>query len=369
MIIKYEDAWGEAFDPKTLPKPDYSHISPNIVVGDAIPILFEEIYIDDDGGNIARSDGIEPSHIENLKLSFSNGVDTTQQLGAVEYRGPNYAQPYVLKYGYGRSLSQLNLGWEGWFFNPIEATETQFEDVQSYENEDPLPKSSNKEKDIINIKVKQIREGRLTKNEDVIIANLKKTYPTRKKESLSRIAAAIFESTGTPVKYAYYTEAKIKLWRTNHSTENFNIDGNWDSDAEMYGYTTKIGGIYRTWHRAKKKYAESGAKSDVNCFTGVVSKGATLRDQRSSIVDEYIALRVREYKVYGKDVKFLTLNGYFPQEVGTDNWKSFVLIDQDKLEKLIKAKIKATKSNKVCASTILNISKKDMFVIDSSLGV
>ena len=364
-ILSHKEAW-DSLDPKTLPKPDYSHISPDIVVGAAIPILFDQIYIDDETGNLARSDGQDPAHIANLELSFSNGVDTTQQVGAVEYRGPDYEKPYVLKYGYGRTYSQFNLGWEGWFFNPIEATETQFEDVQSYENEDPLPKASNKEKDIINIKVKQIREGRLAKNEDVIRANLKKTYPTRKKESLSRIAAAIFESTGTPVKYAYYTNAKIILWRNNHSTNKFVIDGNWDIDAERYGYTTKIGGLYRTWHRAIKKYAESGAKSYVNGFTGVVSKGSTLLDQRSSIIDEYIALRVRHYKVYGKDVKFLTLNGFFPQEWGIDNWKFFVLIDQDKLEKLIKSKIKALKSNK---TTIMNISKKDMFVIDNSLGL
>ena len=39
MLIKHEQAW-KKLDPKTLPKPDYSHISPDIVVGDAIPILF-----------------------------------------------------------------------------------------------------------------------------------------------------------------------------------------------------------------------------------------------------------------------------------------------------------------------------------------
>ena len=48
---------------KLFPKPDYSHISSNIKVGDAIWIDFDDIYIDDEIGNIARSDGQDLSLI------------------------------------------------------------------------------------------------------------------------------------------------------------------------------------------------------------------------------------------------------------------------------------------------------------------
>ena len=58
---------------KLFPKPDYSHISPNIEVGDAMWIDFDDIYIDDEVGNIARSDGQSPNHIEDLKYSLALG--------------------------------------------------------------------------------------------------------------------------------------------------------------------------------------------------------------------------------------------------------------------------------------------------------
>ena len=178
---------------KLFPKPNYSHISPNIKVGDATWIDFDDIYIDDELGNIVRSDGQDPSHIEDLKSSFSAGVIVNEELGAVKRQPEGSPQPWVLKYGYGRTLSQIDLGVKGWAFNPIKGTDTEIEDVQSFENEPKAPKSINQEKDIIRIKSKQVKEGRLSNNEDDIYANLKKTYPRRKKESIARIAAGIFE--------------------------------------------------------------------------------------------------------------------------------------------------------------------------------
>ena len=301
---------------KLFPKPDYSHIIDNKKIKDAIWIDFDDIMIDDDFGNPARLDGQSPSHIENLKFSFSNGVQTVMPLGAVMRRplqpdGTPFPKKFKLMYGFGRTLAQIDLGVKGWAFNEIEATETEWEDVQSYENEDVAPKATNKESDIVQIKVKQINEGRLAKDEDIVLANLKKTYPTRRKPSIDRIAAGIFTNVGIQAKYAYYTNAKIKLWRENHATPWFEIDGNWDSTKNRYGFTTIIGGLYRTWHRALTKYAETGEVSYVNCFANTITKGSTLVQQRQKIVDEYIKLCVNHAIVYGKNVQFLRLNGFF----------------------------------------------------------
>jgi len=250
-------------------------------------------------------------------------------------------QPYKLLYGYGRTLSQMELGVEGWAFNVIDANQTELEDIASAENEPKTPKKNNQERDIINIKSRQVKEGRISNHEDDIYANLKKTYPRRKKESLDRIAAGIYEENSTPVKYAYYTESKIKQWRKNYASEWFEIDGRWDIKNQSFGYTSKIGGLYRTEHRARRKYASSGFKSYVNVFAGQVTKGSTLEQQRASIVNEYIQLRVDAYMTYGQDVKFFTLNGFFPQSFGVDKWSEFILIDQDELEKTIKKAIKS----------------------------
>jgi hypothetical protein len=231
------------------------------------------------------------------------------------------------------------LGVEGWAFNIIDANQTVQEDIASAENEPKAPKKNNQERDIINIKSKQVKEGRIPNNEEAIYENLKRTYPRRKKESLDRIAAGIYETNATPLKYAYYTESKITNWRKNHASVWFEIDGKWDISRQSFGYTSKIGGLYRTEHRARRKYASTGFKSYVNVFAGQVTKGSTLEQQRLSILNEYIQLRVDAYMTYGKDVKFFTLNGFFPQSYGVEKWSDFVLVDQNALEKKVKEAI------------------------------
>ena len=47
--------------------------------------------------------------------------------------------------------------------------------------------------------------------------------------------------------------------------------------------------------------------------------------------------------VYGKDKNFLILNGFFPQSIGVDNWKNFIKIDQDIMEKKVELAIKRAK--------------------------
>ena len=345
-MLSLKEAYGNNAILKLFPKPNYSHISSNIVVSDATWLKFQDIYIDDEEGNIARADGQDPSHVEDLKFSFSNGVLVNEELGAVVRQPEGSPQPYKLLYGYGRTLSQIELGVEGWAFNIIDANQTEQEDIASAENEPKAPKRNNQEKDIINIKSKQVKEGRIPNNEDAIYANLKKTYPRRKKESIARIAAGIFEENHTPVKYAYYTESKIKLWRKNHCAEWFEVDGRWDSKKQAFGLTSKIGGLMRTIHRARVKYAEGGFVSYVNTFTGQVTKGSTLEQQLVSIVNEYIKLRVVDALVYGIDIKFLTLNGFFPQSHGVDKWSEFIKIDQDELEKKVKDAIKIAKKKR-----------------------
>ena len=342
-MLSLKEAYGNHAILKLFPKPDYSHISKNIIVGDAIWIPFDDIYIDDDIGNDARSDGQDPAHVQDLKHSFGAGVILNEELGAVRRQPEGSPKPWVLKYGYGRTLAQQELGVKGWAFNPIEGTDTEIEDVQSFENEPKAPKAINKEKDIIRIKSKQVKEGRISNNEDEIYANLKKTYPRRAKASLDRIAAGIFETNDTPIKYAYYTDSKIKLWRENHYSGWFAIGGNWDRGAQAHGFTSKVGGLYRTYHRARSNYSETGFVSYVNVFAGQVSKGSTLEQQREAIVNEYINLRVIDALTYGVNVKFLSLNGFFPQSYGKDKWSEFILIDQKEMELKVKAAIKAKK--------------------------
>jgi|TARA_B100001964_G_scaffold64046_1_gene73042 hypothetical protein len=356
MMIQLKEAYENNAILKRFPKPDYSHISPDIKISEAEWIPFKNIYIDD-VGNIARLHGSPPGHIAELKYSFGRGVQLNQPVGAVMKRplqsdGTSYPKPYELKYGYGRTLAQIELNHtDGWAFNVITANETQWEDIQSFENEDTLPKAKNKEADIINLKTTQVNDGRLPKKEGAIIKNLYQTYPGRKKESIVRIAAGIFENTGVQVKYQYYTDAKIKLWRDNHYSGWFEVGGNFHKKINEHGFTSKIGGLYRTWHRALNICAETGKHSYVNCFTDTVTKGSTLIEQREKIKEEYIRLCVNHILIYGKNVKFLRLNGLFPQAWGQDNWKKFIKFDQEKIDKLINLEVKRIKTKPIVVAS------------------
>jgi hypothetical protein len=350
-IITLKESYGNDDILEQFPKPDYSHISKRITVSDAKWIPFNMIHIDEDIGNIARSNKNKEdlgSRVDALVISFTAGVLTNQELGAVVHRGVGengepYKQPYKLAYAFGRTLAQMEIGVDGWAFNVIAGTEKEIEDACSYENEDPLPKTPNKEQDIISIKSGQVKKGTLSNKEEIILADLRKTYPRRANASILRIAAGIFEENNTSLKYAYYTSAKIKLWRNDHCFKHFEIDGGFDQDLKQWGYTSKKGGLYRTIHRSLTKYAETGFPSYVHVFGGQVTKGSTMELQREAIIDEYITLRVNHAIVYGKDVKFLTLKGFFPQIFGKDKWCDFVPIDQELLEDRVQRSINGKK--------------------------
>ena len=326
-------------DPTIIPIPNYSHISNKIKVGKPIWIKFDNMYIDEEGNEARDADGGYQSHITELETSFTNGVRTNEEVGAVLDRGPGYPKRYQLKYSYHRTDALLNLGRDGHWYYPIEADDSQWLDICSVENEPKPPKRANKEQEIVLIQSKQIELGALSNDEDSIKKRLKAIYPTRPKKSLERIAQGIFQVKKTKVRFSYWTNPKIKRWRDDNYSGHFEIDGKLDTKKNMYGFTTKIGGLYRTHHRAKIKYAESKIKSYVNCFTGQITPTETLDKQRKSIINEYISLRVADYKVYGKDICFLTLNGFFPQD-SSESKKHFFNPDVQKdIEKRIKQEI------------------------------
>jgi len=337
-MIQLKDAWTNREEVESgIPTPDYSHIIDAKQISKPKWIEFSKIDMGDMEGNDARLDGIDPATVQELEQSFAKGIRRNEEIAAVKFRGDEFDKPYILIYGYHRTYAQLNLGVKGFAFNVIDASETQIEDIQSFENEPKPPKRNNKEADIVQIKAKQLKKGTIANNEDAIFANLKKTYPTRALASIQRIAAKLHEEMGTPVKYSYYTAAKIKIWRADNCSEWFEIEGKLDDNLDEYGFTTKIGGLYRTVHRALQNYADTGKVSYVNCFADTVTKGSTLEQQRKSILNEYITLMKNHAKVYGKSVMFLRLNGLFPQAYGVDDWKGFIKYDQKEIKKLIES--------------------------------
>mgnify|MGYP000701432451 FL=1 len=180
-------------DPTIIPKPDYSNVSKSVKVGNPKWIEFTNLYINDEGGNVARdADGGNQSHITELETSFKNGILTNEEVGAVKDRGPGFQKRYELKYSYHRTDALLNLNQKGHWYYIIEATDNEWLDICSVENEPKAPKLANKEAEIIKIQAEQIERGILSKNENAIRKRLKQLYPTRPKVSLDRIAQGIF---------------------------------------------------------------------------------------------------------------------------------------------------------------------------------
>ena len=175
-MLSINEAYGNKAILKLFPKPDYLDISNDVVVGDAQWISFDDIYIDDDLGNIARADGQDPAHVQDLRDSFSTGVLVNEELPAVIKNPEGSPTPWKLGYGYGRTAALLELGMKGWAFNTLEGTQTGIEDVLSYENEPKAPKKTNQEKDIIRLKSIQVKQGRISNDEDEIMKNLQRNF-------------------------------------------------------------------------------------------------------------------------------------------------------------------------------------------------
>tara|TARA_Y100000004_G_scaffold192169_1_gene252247 strand:- start:95 stop:1177 length:1083 start_codon:yes stop_codon:yes gene_type:complete len=335
MAYKLED-FGDEKLLELFPTPDYSFISSTIEVSKAKWIPFEDIHIEETAGNIARIDNEMNTRVKLLKNSFALGIQTNQELGGVQRAERGSPKPFKLLYGFGRTIAQKDLGAKGWAYNIINAGERDLRLVCSVENEEQVPKKHNKEDDIVYVFNGLIKDNFLDNTQSNIQSRLIQYYPRRDKKSITRILGKIMEKSNTPVKYKYYTPSVMKDWRNDNYIGDFAIDGDKDNSKNMYGFTTKPSGMYRTMHRASTKFHETGLKSYVNCYVGFVKEDKLLNTQRINLIQEYIRLRVKYWSIYGRDVEYLILNGFFPQDVEKENKQDFIKVDQSMLDKVIK---------------------------------
>ena len=123
MAYLVKDAYARMTDEEisSFPKPDYSHINPLIVVLDAEKISWDQIHIDDLANCAKYQKGVDPAAVEEVKVSFAQGLKVQEPLPAVHLRDPKKTtpKPYVLRYGFHRVYALMALGTSGWFFNQI----------------------------------------------------------------------------------------------------------------------------------------------------------------------------------------------------------------------------------------------------------
>ena len=317
---------------KLFTKPDYTHIHPDIKVEGPFRVTFDDIYIDDTFGNVARYDmGIDAAHVADLKYSFSKGVILSAELPVVMKRGTEVKgrrYPFELKYGYGRTAALIELGLKGWFFftltlNGKELSQTLWERICLAENEEPV-KKPNKEQNIINVLVEQVKRGDCINSEEEITKTASQIAPRRKSESINRIVQSVAKMANTKIRYTYYTESKIKQWVKNHSTETYVFKGEIDPVRKQHGFTAKQGSLIRTYEQAIKHKSLTGLDSYVIMHVGTISKDSPYSQKVKNIVKEYVSIREAHAQVYGKDVDCLHVLGCVPQIVDHQKWNQLV---------------------------------------------
>tara|TARA_Y100001937_G_C7078726_1_gene311867 strand:- start:29 stop:1018 length:990 start_codon:yes stop_codon:yes gene_type:complete len=329
MILPINQVMSEV-DLNNIPKPTFNTL-PTVKIKNTIALDFKDIYIDDDDDNLVREHGVTPAHIEDLRMSFGQGVDLTQVPPCVIKRKANgIDKPYELVYGFGRSFALMELGQKRWYFTEIEADEDSIDDVRAVENE-PLPKLTNKEQDLKAYLVKKVRKGTLKNDELAIRKKLNQVSLHRKQQSKDRIVQWVLEDCGTPQKYSFYNKSKAQTWLENHSKKDYVIGG-LDIDKDQYGFLVKEGYQYRFVVNAIRNYADTydektktGKHSYCIAHMGAPTANSSIPDKRIKFREELDSI-LADFKKCGMKTDFIHIAGALPQEKGIDDWKKLIQI-------------------------------------------
>ena len=311
-----------------IPIPDWNHLG--VTSKETIRLNWDDIYIDHDS-NKSKQEPHTPEEIESLRMSFANGVNTSEYPPSVIYRGKQYAKPYQLVYGFGRSEALRLLKTKEWLFTLLEGDEDSIEDVQAAENEG-LPKRLNKEVDMRKFLIDKIISGKISANETAIRQKFKKVYSGQSKEVANRVVAQVLQQTGVKQSYELYTSVvKIQDWMNNHSKVDYCVGGEYDVKRNMYGMAMKEGYMYRAFMMALARYRETGKKSYVIFHCGAPSEKASLLKKRLSIMENFNehVLDFQNVGVNPTDIP-LVIMGFLPQERGVEDWKMLITPEEVK---------------------------------------
>ena len=313
-------------DINNVPVPDWSHLDVTSPTDSpTVKLTWDQIYIDDIDGNVTKEEPHTGEEIEALRLSFAAKVDEKEFPPAVKYRGKEYAKPWKLVYGYGRSEALRLLNTKGWYFTNLEGTEDALEDVQAQENE-MLPKRINEEVDMRKFLIQKVTDGKIEKTEAAIRAKFKKVYPYRRKETMNRVVPQVLKELGVKLPYILYTsKSKVEDWIENHSKEDYVIGEKFDHERDMYGVQMKEGYDWRVVMNAMQTYVETGKKTYVICHCGAPTKKQNFSIKRKKILARFEHWR-SVYVAMGVKVWPIVVLGALPQDRKNENLKVLVLM-------------------------------------------
>jgi len=259
----------------------------------------------------------------NLRLSFAEGVSTSEFPPAVIYRGKEYAKPWKLVYGYGRSEALRELQTKEWIFTHLDGNDDSIEDVQASENEG-LPKRLNHEVDMRKFLINKVTSGKINKTESAIRAKFRKVYPNRKKEVENRIIPQVMEELGVPQPYIIYTStSKVNDWLDNNSKNEYCTGGEFDEARDMFGVVMKEAYQYRAVLNAVDRYVETGKKTYVIYHCGAPTKTATLKTKREGVIAEFDRIK-NNLQTLGLKEWPIVIMGGLPQDRENEDIKSLI---------------------------------------------
>ena len=304
--------------------PDWSHL--NVNSKETLILSFDDIHIDDITGNNSKEETHTHEEIENLRMSFSSFVDTSEFPPAVRKR-EDKEKKYELVYGFGRSEAIQALKQKKWTFTLLEGSDDGIEDVQASENEG-LPKRLNKEVDMIKFLSNKIRSGSIKNSEDAIRKKFKKVYSNRTKDVENRVVQMVISSSDTPQPYQMYTSVpRVKQWLENHSSEEYCIGGDYDENRDACGVVIKQGYLYRVVCQALRRYRESGNYTYIIGHVDSPTKNATIDSKRKAMLKELeeLKLDMQHSSPNGFDWPIWFM-GFLPQDKSKENLKELVKV-------------------------------------------
>lgn len=310
--------------------PDWTHLG--VTSKKTVKLDWDSIYIDHKS-NASKVEAHKTGEIEALRISFINGVETTECPPAVIYRGDKCDKPYQLIYGFGRSeaLRDRGLKTKSWNFTLLEGTEDGIEDVQAAENEG-LPKRLNEKADMLKFLVAKVKSGKIKPTEDAIRKKAFKVYVGQHPNTINLVVQQVIESVGIPQPYELYTStAKISDWLDNHSKTDYAIDGKYDKNLDMYGMTQKEGYMYRSFMYAIARYRKTGKKTYMIFHCDAPTGKATLLKKRLAIIESFNQ-HLLDFQSIGVDPSNvpLIIMGFLPQEKDVEDWKKLITPDEIK---------------------------------------
>ena len=280
-------------------------------------LTWNKVKTSEDGElNKGRLEGHSSDEKESLKQSFSNGIQTWQELPiATVIDDPEQKKfTHEQAIGFGRTNAIRSLKQNGHWFWIANGTPTAIRNAQSYENTDGLldVKFQKGEKGVIERIKSAIEEGDLLDDMDKIEEFINKVWPGLPNPARGRVKSAVKTNSTKPKRWASaYSDADTEGFLDKASTEyKFATKGEFDENRDMYGF--KSANIMDPYWNAARNFAKTGKFSYVVFSVKNPTSSDDLKRKREKLLSDLCKVH-SFWMELGVKVCPLRILGFLPQ--------------------------------------------------------